>query len=92
MHLIVVHLNIARQVRAPALIHTDLFSQLRSFHLELAISVSDVAQLCLLFFDKSVSRFNLLRHGRLITLHGALEVIAAARIHFQLGILFPELV
>ena len=86
------HLNIARQVRAAALIHADLFSQLRSFHLELAISVSDVAQLCLLFFDKSVSRFNLLRHGRLVTLHGALEVIATACTHFQLGVLFPELV
>ena len=86
------HLNIARQVRAPALVHADFFPQLRSLHLELAISVSDVAQLCVLFFDKSVSRFNLLRHGRLVTLHGALKVITSARPHFQLCVLFPELV
>jgi len=55
VQLVVVHLNVTRQVSASALVNTDLFSQLCALHLQLADSVSHLDQLSLLFFDKPVA-------------------------------------
>ena len=90
MHLIVVHLDVTRQVRAPALVNTDFFSKLCRLHLELTVSILDLAQLLRLFFDESIRALNLISDSSFIALHGTLKIVATIGTNLKLRIFFPK--
>ena len=90
MHLVVVHLDVASQISAPALEHIDFLAQLGVLHLDLAEAILCTVQLDVFFFDNAVGLFDLLADGGIVALHGALQLDSLRRANFQLSVLFAQ--
>lgn len=74
MHFVIVHLDVTCQIGAPSLVNADLFSELRTLHLELANSVLCPRQFHLFLFDKLIGGLDLVVDGGVIALHRTLQV------------------
>ena len=90
VHLVVMHFNITRQIRAPALIHTDFFSKLSILHLKLTNSVPNASHFGLLLADKLVVCLQFFLQSSSIAIGSALNLSASVCSDLQSGVLFPE--